>query len=156
MSGRWPAERLDPAGYLEPGADLPVFYGDLDTNGHLNNVAFGRFFEQARFLAHRAVGISAVMHEEDSGFLVARVSIDYLREARFGSPLHVRTRAAHIGTSSVVEEQAAWQSGHCVALSEVVMVYVSGGAPRPLSAAMLEPVRRLVPVPPPPTRPVPV
>jgi acyl-CoA thioester hydrolase len=129
-------ERLDPDCYLEPGADLPVFYGDLDTNGHLNNVAFGRFFEQARFLSHRSVGISALTAQDDSTFLVARVSIDYLREARFGTPLHVRTRLWQINNSSVVEQQAAWQKGLCVAVAEVIMVYVKDGKPTPVPARM--------------------
>jgi acyl-CoA thioester hydrolase len=142
-SSRWPAERLDPECYLEPGVDLTVFYGDLDTNGHLNNVAFGRFFEQARFMSHRAVGISALMASEGSGFLVARVCIDYLREGRFGSPLHVRTRAVSIGTSSVLEQQAAWQRGQCVALAEVTMVYVVADRPTPLTPGMREVVQRL-------------
>lgn len=144
MSARWPAERLDPMSYLGPGVDLPVFYGDLDTVGHLNNVAFGRFFEQARFVAHRAIGLPALMHDEGSAFLVARICVDYLHEARFGSPLHVRVRAARLGSSSVVEEQGAWQGGQCVALAEVVMVYVREGGPAPLSPAMRAAVQRLL------------
>ena len=145
MTSRWAAERLDPACYLEPGLDLPVFYGDLDTQGHLNNVAFGRFFEQARYTAHRAVGMAEISAAESSFFMVARVSVDYLREGRFGTPLHVRTRAARIGTASVVEEQAAWQDGECVSLAEVVMVYTHAGASTPLTPRMLEVVQRLQP-----------
>ena len=145
MTSRWAAERLDPTSYLEPGLDLPVFYGDLDTQGHLNNVAFGRFFEQARYTAHRAVGMAEISAAESSFFMVARVSLDYLREGRFGAPLHVRTRAARIGTASVVEEQAAWQDGECVALAEVVMVYTHDGASTPLTPRMLEVVQRLQP-----------
>jgi acyl-CoA thioester hydrolase len=144
VSERWPVERLDPTSYLEPGVDLPVLYGDLDTVGHLNNVSFGRFFEQARFLAHRAIGLPAVMHDEGSGLHVARVSVDYLHEARFGSPLHVRVRGVRLGTSSVVEEQAAWQNGRCVALAEVVMVNVVDGEPAPLSSVMRAALERLL------------
>jgi acyl-CoA thioester hydrolase len=147
MRSRWSADRLDPTCYLEPGLDLPVFYGDLDTQGHLNNVAFGRFFEQARYTAHRAAGMAEISAAEDSHFMVARVSVDYLREGRFGSPLHLRTRAARIGTASVVEEQGAWQDGQCVALAEVVMVYTHAGASTPLTPRMREVVQRLQPPP---------
>jgi acyl-CoA thioester hydrolase len=142
-SSRWSADRLDRDCYLAPGVDLTVFYGDLDTQGHINNVAFGRFFEQARFMAHRAAGMPAVSASEGAFFLVARVSIDYLREGRFGSDLHVRTRVATVGTSSLVEEQAAWQGDACVALSEVVMVYSRDGGSTPLTPPMLEVVDRL-------------
>jgi acyl-CoA thioester hydrolase len=142
-SSRWPADRLERACYLGPGVDLTVFYGDLDTQGHINNVAFGRFFEQARFMAHRAAGMPAVSATEGAYFLVARVSIDYLHEGRFGSDLHVRVRVAKVGTSSLIEEQAAWQGDTCVALAEVVMVFSRDGASTPLSPAMLEVVDRL-------------
>ncbi|MCW2542754.1 MAG: thioesterase superfamily protein [Frankiales bacterium] len=131
-SPRWPAERLDPEHYAGPGHDLPVFYGDLDTGGHLNNVAFGRFFEQSRFEAHRRIGLPKLMADHGGRFLVARVAIDYLREAHFGAPLHLRTRVHTIGTSSAVEHQGAWQHGECVALAETVMVYVSDAGATPL------------------------
>lgn len=129
---RWPAERLDPERYEAPGLDLPVFYGDLDTGGHLNNVAFGRFFEQSRFDAHRRIGLPKLMEEQGGRFLVARVAIDYLREAHFGGPLHVRTRVHTMGSASAVEHQAAWQHGECVAVSEVVMVFVTDSGATPL------------------------
>lgn len=141
---RWPAHRLDRLCYLEPGVDLPIFYGDLDPNGHLNNVAFGRFFEQARVMSHRAAGMSALLHEEGSKFLVARVSIDYLHEVHFGSALHVRCRVTNLGTSSIQEQQAAWQGGRCVALAEVTMVYVKDSRSAPLSPAVRLVVQRLV------------
>lgn len=144
-SSRWPAERLETASYLGPGVDLPVFYGDLDTGGHVNNVTFGRFFEQGRFLAHRDAGFPSVLAEEGSVVLVARVSIDYLQQGRFGHPLHVRTRLARVGTASFHEEQAAWQDGRCVALSEVTMVYARDDRPAPLSEGMRAALARLQP-----------
>ena len=128
---RWPAERLDVAHYPGPGHDLPIFYGDLDTGGHLNNVAFGRFFEQSRYEAHLRIGLMEIMKAHHGRFLVARVAIDYLREAHSGSPLHVRTKVHAIGTSSAVEHQAAWQHGECVALAETVMVFVTDAGSTP-------------------------
>jgi acyl-CoA thioester hydrolase len=65
-----------------------------------------------------------------------RVCIDYLAEARFGSPLHVRTRAGDVGRSSLVELQAAWQGDVCVALCEVVLVHVRDGVPTPVTDAL--------------------
>jgi acyl-CoA thioester hydrolase len=146
-SSRWPAERLDPEHYAGPGHDLPVFYGDLDTGGHLNNVAFGRFFEQSRFGAHRLIGLPKLMDEDGGRFLVARVAIDYLREAHFGSPLHVRTRVHEIRNASAVEHQAAWQDGECVALSEVVMVYVTDTGPTPLPEQVRAALQQVLPSP---------
>ena len=132
-AGRWPAERLDPESYLAPGVDLPVLYNDLDPNHHLNNVAFGRFFEHARVVAN--VGLRKALAGAGN-VLVARVAIDYLVEGRFGPPLHVRTRVARIGRSSVTLEQAAWQDGACIALAEVVLVHAIGGRSAPLPDAV--------------------
>jgi acyl-CoA thioester hydrolase len=125
---RWPADRIDPAAYAEPGVDLPIFYGDLDTNRHVNNVALGRYFEQARLETHRGVGIDRIVHGEGGSLLVARVAIDYVAEVHFGSPLHIRVRVCSVGRSAMHEEQAAWQNDQCVALAEVVAVHRRDGA----------------------------
>jgi acyl-CoA thioester hydrolase len=134
MSGRgWQAERLDRTSYPGPGMDLPVFYGDLDTNGHVNNVAFARFFEHSRFTTHRNLDIGGLLFREGRHLLVARVAINYLAEAHFGTDLHVRTRTASFGRTSITEEQAAWQGDTCVALSDVVIVCVGEGIAQPVS-----------------------
>lgn len=133
---RWPADRLDVDAYPGPGFDVPILYGDLDTNGHLNNVALGRFFEHARFAGNVSAGLREAGLPTRSHFLVARVAIDYLVEGRYGETLHVRSRTARLGTSSAVLEQAAWQRGECLGLAEVVMVHLVEGRPAPLSAAL--------------------
>lgn len=132
----WPADRLDVDAYPGPGFDLPIFYGDLDTNGHLNNVALGRFFEHARFSGNVSAGLRTAGLSTGSHFLVARVAIDYLVEGRYGEILHVRTRTGRIGTSSTVLEQAAWQRGECLGLAEVVMVHLVDGRPAPVTVAV--------------------
>jgi acyl-CoA thioester hydrolase len=140
---RWAPERLEIASYPEPGIDLPVFYGDLDTNGHVNNVAMGRYFEMGRFEAHRRIGIGRTSRQYGGHMLVAHVGIDYLAEVHFGSLLHVRTRVVKIGRSSISEEQAAWQNGSCVALCESVAAYRKDGAAVELPDHMCERIATL-------------
>jgi acyl-CoA thioester hydrolase len=125
---RWAADRLDPAAYASPGVDLPIFYGDLDTNRHVNNVALGRYFEQCRLEAHHGIGLDRTLQENGGGLVIARVAIDYLAEVHYGGPLHVRTRVASVGRSSTQLEQAAWHGGRCVALADVVAVHRRDGA----------------------------
>ncbi|HTR69039.1 MAG TPA: thioesterase family protein [Mycobacteriales bacterium] len=124
---RFPADRLDPECYPEPGVTLPVFYGDLDTNRHINNVSMGRFFEHARFTLHTGIGIDAIVHRTRGRMLIARVAVDYLHEGGLGPPVHVRTRIKQVGRTSMVEEQAAWQDGACIALAEIVGAYRHNG-----------------------------
>lgn len=122
----WDPERLDRSTY-PAGLDLPVFYGDLDTNGHVNNVALGRYFEMGRMQALRQSGLTPLIREAGGMHLVARVAMDYLAEIRLGT-LHIVTRFGRVGTSSLVHEQAAFQKDRCVALNEVVFVRMQDGA----------------------------
>lgn len=133
---RWPAERLVVEAYPGPGYELPLFYNDLDTNGHLNNVAIGRYFEQGRFAGNIAAGLREAQRPTGSHFLVGRVAIDYLSEGEYGTPLHVRTRTGRLGGSSVTLEQAAWQDGRVVGLAEVLLVHLIDRRPAPLPDAI--------------------
>jgi acyl-CoA thioester hydrolase len=122
MTARWAPDRIDRGCYPGPGLDLPVLFGDLDTNMHVNNVMMGRFFEESRVDAHFQAGVPQMLHKVGMHNLIARVAIDYVQEARYRKPLHVRLRVAKIGTTSATYEQAAWQGDECVALAEVVAV----------------------------------
>jgi acyl-CoA thioester hydrolase len=146
VASRWAPDRLDPKAYAR-ALTLPIFYNDLDTNGHLNNVAYGRFFEHMRFTAHHEIGVIDAL-EGGSRLLVGRVAIDYLAETRLGDPLVVRIRLARFGRASLIEEMAAWQGDVCVALAEVVMVHQHNGSAAPWPDALrrafttLEPPQR--------------
>lgn len=136
MADRWAPDRLNRDAYLGPGLDLPVLYRNLDTNGHMNNVELGTFFEHARGMHFSRTGFWKATYGAGGRALVARVAIDYLREIRLGAVLHVRSRVGRIGTSSTTMEQAAWVDDSCVALAEVVFVHLddSGSAPWPEAA----------------------
>jgi acyl-CoA thioester hydrolase len=131
MSPRWAPDRLDREAYVSPGLDVPILFGDLDVNRHLNNVAYGRFFEHGRYSQHRDLGLPEILHRRGGGFLVARITIDYLRETHIGKPLHLRIRLREFGRTSMVEEQAAWQEDNCIALAEVIIAYRENGQPLP-------------------------
>lgn len=126
---RWPADRLDLEAYPGPGLDLPVFYNDLDPNGHLNNVALGRFFEEGRVTYFARLKATV---EPGFRLLVVRVAIDYLAEGFHGTPLHVRSRTGRIGTSSVTVEQAAWQGDRLIGLAEATLAHSTEGRSAPL------------------------
>ena len=123
--------------YAPRAFTLPIFYGDLDTNGHVNNVAYGRFFEHARYTTHHEIGLVAGLGK-GSRLLVARVAIDYLAESTIGEPLVVRVRLGSFGRTSLIEEMAAWQGDVCVALAEIVMVHQQGGVAAPWTDPLRE------------------
>ncbi|HUR50974.1 MAG TPA: acyl-CoA thioesterase [Mycobacteriales bacterium] len=135
----WDADRLDPDRYPGPGIDLPVLFADLDVNGHLNNVAMGRFFEHARATAFAGQGFWKAAHVDGGRSFVVRVCIDYLREVQAGATMHVRSRFVAIGRSSARVEQAAWVDGTPVGLAEVVFAHAmnGSGAPWPPEAVQI-------------------
>lgn len=136
--GRFDAERLDRVSYPEPGLDLPVLYNDLDLNGHLNNVAFGRFFEHVRVLRHNRMGLHRLFDRPRPYLLlVAQITIDYLAEAGIGEPIHVRCRTATIGRTSLIEEAAAWQGESTIALARTTVVLRRDGAAAPWPADLV-------------------
>ena len=140
----WETHRLDPSCYPGPGLDLPVVYGDLDVNGHLNNVVMGRFFEHSRAGAFSALGFWQVVHRGGGRSFVVRVCIDYLREVHMNQVLHVRSRMVGVGTASARVEQAAWVDGTCVALADVVFAHARDGASEPWPADAVELLQRVI------------
>lgn len=122
--------------------ELAVRYGDLDTNNHLNNVAFSRFFEEGRVRLHHALG---GRRELDFRPIVANISIDYLKEGGWPAPIEACAGIVRFGTSSYVVGQALFQEGACIAVSNTVMVNRDADGPggAPLSEALrtaLEPL----------------
>ena len=104
----------------------------MDTNAHLNNVAFARFFEEGRVRLHHSVG-----GRRELGFrpIVASLSIDFLAEGGWPDPLTVAAGIVRFGNSSYVVGQGLFQSGRCIAVCDTVMVNRAqdgpGGAPLP-------------------------
>ena len=99
---------------------MQVRYQDLDTLGHVNNVAMAAMFETARVYFHHIFG----RHPVDDGvrWLVAAVDLKYVQEAHFPHDIEVRSGIGHIGNSSWTLYSAAFQQGECVATCDSVMV----------------------------------
>jgi acyl-CoA thioester hydrolase len=113
---------------------LETRFADMDVNGHLNNVAFARLFEETRVRFNRARLAALAAGARRSSFVVARVAIDYLAEGNYPAPVTVGYAIAHIGRSSFTVAMAAFQDGNCIALCDSVLVHrdpETGPAPIP-------------------------
>src|SRR5579859_5660227 len=123
------AGRLDAGNYPVRFA-YRTLYGDMDTNRHLNNGAFGRLFEEGRSdLTHRVVGMSATRLI----LLLATITMEFLREGRYPGSVEVGSAVLRVGGSSYVLAQAAFQDQACIALAECVMVKATRDGPVPLT-----------------------
>jgi YbgC/YbaW family acyl-CoA thioester hydrolase len=81
---------------------------ELDGFAHLNHAVFLNWFEQARFDVFEAGGFPAPeIHARGWGVYVVRLEVDYMKEARLGDEVVVRTRVAELGRSTMVFHQVA-------------------------------------------------
>ncbi len=115
-------------------------FGDMDFNGHLNNVAFAQFFEDARVSFNRKLIFDNDIHPSarDYRVLVASVEIAYVREGYYGPDVTVGIGVKRIGRSSFELGAAVFQDGHCLAVHDSTVVYkgVAEGMPARARAAL--------------------
>jgi acyl-CoA thioester hydrolase len=110
---------------------LATRYGDMDANGHLNNVAIARLFEEARVQFNWES--ASLLAGARPRFLAAHVAIDYLAEGHYPGDIAGLLAVSHIGTSSFRLAMAAFQAGRAIALCDSVLVHRGAdGGPAPL------------------------
>ncbi len=125
--------RLTPASYPFHSVTQTRFQ-DMDILGHLNNVAFAALFENGRVRFNRSMDERGKRGTGER-WLVAAVSISYLREGTFPDDVDVSSGIGRIGNSSWVIEQAMFQHGHCIATCDTTIVYVNEAGPKALDDA---------------------
>jgi len=96
-------------------------FGDVDSNGHVNNVAFVVLFENAR-VTYIAQHMS-FMREQGLSTVVAHVDIDFRRQMFFPGTVRAGARLIEVRRSSFVLGQAIFdQEGRCAADGHAVIV----------------------------------
>ncbi len=79
---------------------FPTAWGEQDAFGHLNNVAYLRYFENVRMHFLNRVGILRSHQEVGVGVILASTTCDFLRPVHWPQHLTVRTSCDHIGNTS--------------------------------------------------------
>ena len=102
---------------------IPVRWGDQDAFGHVNNSIIARYVEDARVHFLSAIGMDmrpGVPH----GPILADIHIAFRRPLFFPDTVHVTTRVAHIGTTSLTLEHTLQNdAGKLIADATDVIVY---------------------------------
>ena len=123
---------LDPALY-PLGFSIPSRYGDLDPNGHINNVAMTGILEDARVrfllacMPDRPIFAWQIM--------AASFNVAYLGQGYYPDAVEVRGGCTHIGHSSFTLAQLAQHGDRPVAYAQTVMVWVEEDRPASLPDA---------------------
>jgi acyl-CoA thioester hydrolase len=83
--------------------DYPMRWSDMDAYGHVNNVQYLRFFEDARIEAFGAArSTEGDKSALDTGFLVVRHEIEYLKPLRWRpEPVHIDLWLTRLGGARI-------------------------------------------------------
>jgi acyl-CoA thioester hydrolase len=80
---------------------LPVFWGDQDAFGHVNNKVTFRWFESARIEYFERIGLTSLHASERIGPILASTACDFRRQLNFPDTVHVGISAVRIGRTSL-------------------------------------------------------
>lgn len=120
--------------------ELATRFGDMDSGGHINNVAIVRLFEDARVrMQMEAFGLGTY-RQNDRPFrtVVVKSTTQYLRESFFPQPMRCGVGVSRIGNRSYGLVSALFQDGQCVAVQDTVMVLLGDQQALPIGAAQRE------------------
>jgi len=125
-----------------PGGHYPVHvrFSDVDVYGHVNNVKYFEYFQEARIQLMVASG-----RELGQGYhlVVAQTDVDYRRPILFrAEPYDCRTWVSRVGSTSVVFESVVRDGNDVLARAKVVGVCIDSATGRP--ATVPEEFRDLV------------
>lgn len=114
-----------------PGGHYPVQvrFSDVDVYGHVNNVKYFEYFQEARIqlLTTRGGDLGEGFH-----LVVAQTDVDYRRPILFRpEPYECRTWVSRIGTSSLVFESVVRDGDELLARARVVGVCIDNATGRP-------------------------
>ena len=156
-------DRMTPGdldGWVEDGAHhylLRVQFEDTDAGGIVYHANYPAFAERARSAYLRRIDIrqEEIMEagaKDSMMFVVRRLSIDYMREARLGAALKVETKLQLLRGASMtlIQEVINFENGHILArlLVDIGCVAASrgGGArPRRMPSSVVERLRAAMP-----------
>lgn len=128
--------RLLPGTYAARFA-TQVQYSDVDANRHVNNVAYARWFEEARSRLHLRVFGERQFLDPPPGvmLMLASTSISYLSPVGYPAEITAATLVTRVGAASWAYGQALFHDGRCAALGEALMVKALDGRPTRLTPA---------------------
>jgi acyl-CoA thioester hydrolase len=110
-------------------------YSDVDTNRHVNNVAYGRWFEESRVQLNERVAGTGSMLNPPPGvqLLLASIHIEYLRQIPYPSTVTVAAAVSVIHGASYGIAHAVFHDSQCAAVGDSIVVRAQDGRPTRLT-----------------------
>lgn len=87
---------------------ISVRFRDLDTLNHVNNALFNTYYEEARIRFIQEVPELARQLQEGFGFVLAGITIDFVKPVTFPSDILIGSGIKEWGKSSITSFQAVY------------------------------------------------
>ncbi|GGH29858.1 tol-pal system-associated acyl-CoA thioesterase [Alsobacter metallidurans] len=115
---------------------IRVYYEDTDFSGVVYHASYLRFLERGRTEFIRDLGVDqALLHGDHGfGFVVRRMTIDWLKPARMDDIVVVETRPAILKAASMTLNQRVLLGDDVLVTAEVLIASVVHGRPSRLPA----------------------
>ena len=126
---------------------FPIQWGDLDAYGHVNNLAYLKWFEATRAIYAAKVGVEVLPGQKGVGGLVAGLNCKYLRPVKYPGIVLAGVRITRLTIGSVAlefqivdcETGVPAAQGGC----DVVLYDTEAGKPVPIPAEIRANVEEL-------------
>lgn len=107
MTGRPAREPEQFSGY-PVAIDVDVAWGEMDAFGHVNNMFYLRYFENARIVWFDRVGIALDPQRHGVGPIIARADVTFRRPLTHPDRLRVEVGCVRLGGSSLTLHHRVW------------------------------------------------
>jgi acyl-CoA thioester hydrolase len=112
-----------------------VRFADLDVLGHVNNNAYGVYFEQGRVEFYRHLGL----RQDLTIFsVIVRLEIDFRAEVHYPATVRIGLKFSELGNSSFTMVCGMFVDGKCVATGRGVHVRIDKETRRPVALGLEE------------------
>jgi acyl-CoA thioester hydrolase len=105
--------------------DIQVRFNDTDALGHVSNIAFALYVEQARVEFFRSLGMGRIT------LILAHLSQDFRQQIKFGDKVYVETKVSKVGNTSVTLLQTIVSNNDVAAEAKSVVVLFDYEAQKP-------------------------
>ncbi|WP_304543453.1 YbgC/FadM family acyl-CoA thioesterase [Sulfurimonas microaerophilic] len=108
---------------------IRVYYEDTDTGGIVYHSNYLNFCERARSQAFFDKGLMPYL--EDGHFVARKIIADYLKSAKLGDVLEVKTELTQMKAASFTLKQAVYKEDEKLFELEILLAHISfEGAPK--------------------------
>ena len=117
---------MDPLADFKVIIDQPVAWGDMDSFGHVNNVVYFRYFENARVEYFRHIGWWEYLETTGIGPIVGSTSARFRRPVKYPDTLRAGAKVLSFGTDrfTIRHVLVSKATGEMVTEGEAVVVCI--------------------------------